>query len=223
MSSHEILQFDDLDLHVGNIVQIHPNPKESTRFDCTYIGGIPGEAVIVSVSPTGEFPVVKEGQKVAIRTSTAIGIAMFPTTVLFISEIPTLMVYLDIPQAIKHKSVRTAMRVEVSLPILVSSTVDRSLRGITGKIADISVSGAGLLLERSVGEVGEKVEIKGKFEVAGIQRLLSIEVMIRSKIQRSNGDFFYGVEFLKGSEDKMLVLFGYVFNAMAIGKIQSVR
>lgn len=223
MSDVEKISFNELELKVGQSLEIQPGSEQPQYHDCIFIGCLPDQAIIVGAPMTGEFPVLEEGQKVVIRAKKSNGVAVFPSTALFISDIPTFMVYLDYPEGIKYKSVRRATRVDVNLPILASSVQNRMLRGITGKILDISTLGARVVVDSDAGSSGDSIELKGKFDVGGIQRILSVEVVIRSKVILPDGGISYGVEFQKGDEENMLVLFGYIFNAMAFGKIQSIR
>ncbi len=224
MSDGETLQFDDLNLKFGQIVQFHPNPEDGAdRHDCLLMGCLPGESLIVTASPeTGLFPQVQEGQQVIIRVMSSNGVALFPTTVLFISEMPLYMVYLDYPQAIKFRRVRNASRVDVALPVLVSNLHKRALAGIAGKISDISVGGARLELYDNAGEVGDEIVLKGKFQVGNIQRVLALRASIANKQRVSEKSFVYGTKFNEADEEKQLILFGYIFNSMAFGNVQTV-
>jgi hypothetical protein len=152
-----------------------------------------------------------------VRIKLPSGVALFPTTVLFISEIPTLIVYLDYPRDIKFKRVRAA-RVNVVLPILANNTTDTDFMGVAGKIVDISTSGARVEMFEPLGKVGDLVEIKGKFQVGGIMRTLGIQSVIRAE-KPGNA---YGIEFFEQNEDKLLVLLGFIFHAMAYGETQTI-
>ena len=224
MSDQETLGFDDLNLNMGQKVQVIPDPSNlRDRHDCILFGCIPGQSVIVSPPPeTGAFPNVEEGQKVIIRVMSSNGVALFPSTVLYVSDVPLLMVFLDYPEAIQFKRVRNASRVDVALPVLASNTENRSLSGVAGKIVDISIGGARLELYSDVGDVGEEIELKGKFNVGSIQRILSIKANVASKKPRGDKGLIYGVQFKEADEDKMLILFGFIFSSMAFGNVQTV-
>ena len=224
MSESQTLRFEDLNLKIGQVIQIHPNPEDKTnRHDCMLVGGLMGDAIIITVAPgKDEFPRLEEGQQVIIRVLSGNGVALFPTTVLFVSDMPVFMVYLDFPQAIKFHVVRNSSRVEVALPILASNTQRRQLSGIAGKISDISVGGARIELYSDAGNRGESIELKGKFRVNKIQRLVVLQATILRKEKISEGVFAYGVQFNEDDEDKLLILFGFIFNSMAFSNVQTV-
>lgn len=216
--------FDDLDVKMGQTVQVLP--KAATKkefFDVVLIGVIPGESLILGAPETGIFPKIEEGSQLVFRIMMADGIALFSTVVLYISDMPLFMVYVDYPRDLKFKQVRKASRVSVSLPVLGSNQTTGVQSGVAGRIIDISTAGAGIECYEHLGSIGDEIIMKGKFEVNSIQRLLSVKAVIRARKRVASDSFIYGLEFSGGDEDDLLVLFGYIFNAMAYGKIQRVR
>ena len=224
MSKEDTLSLQDLNLKIGQVVQLHPSSDNvQERYDCTLIGCLPLESVIVTAPASGIFPQLSEGQQVVIRVMSANGVALFPTTVLYISDVPAFMVYLDFPKSIKFKLVRSASRVDVALPVLASNLVARQFGNIPGKLTDISIGGARAEFFSEIGKVGEGVELKGKFQIAKIQRTMSIRAVICSVSTLENNHHSCGLSFDEGDEDKLLILFGFIFNAMAFGSVQQVR
>jgi len=224
MSERQSLRFDDLDLKFGQVIQLHPSVENGTeRYDCILVGCLPGEAVIITAPEDGRFPLLEAGGRVVIRVMSCNGVALFPTTILHVGESPVYLVYLDFPKSIQFKLVRNASRVDVALPILVSNIQKKALRGIVGRIVDISLSGAQLNVDDNIGEMGDRLELKGKFEVSSIKRTLGIQAVIKAKHCNAEGAYAYGVEFHEKDEDKLLVLFGYIFNAMALGQPKKIQ
>lgn len=222
--SDEKLQFDELDVSIGQIVEALPKSCVSKQFtDVMIIGAIPGEAVIISAPPSGVFPKIVEGEALVLRLKMASGVAIMATSVLFISEEPMYMVYLDYPKDVTFKRIRNAARVSVKLPVLVSNIETSEFSCVAGQIVDISTTGASLSLTEYVGAEGEQISMKGKFSVGGIQRILSLRAVIRATEKKSLEQTVYGIEFLADNENDLLVLFGFIFNAMAFGKIQKIR
>lgn len=223
MSEEQILNFSELGVQMGQSLEILPRAEGVKTFsDCIILGMIPDQSLILSVPESGMFPDVQEGQDVVIRVFMDQGVALFNSTILYISDVPLYMVYLDFPSEIKFKRVRKAARVDVTLPVLASNP-SNGASGIAGKFIDISAGGAGLELYEDLGEVDDDVIIRGKFPVGNIQRLLSIKATIRFKKQKNSRAYVYGVEFNEGEEDDRLVLFGFIFNAMAFGNVQKIR
>ncbi|MFL0811596.1 MAG: flagellar brake protein [Agarilytica sp.] len=221
--SDEKIQFDELALSMGQSVEILPSSTGEKEFsEVLVLGAIPGEAIILGAPASGVFPKLSEGEKIVFRAKMADGLALFASNVLFMNDVPLFMVYIDFPKSIQFKRIRNATRVSVKMPILVSNTDNPKYNTITGRIEDISTLGAGLILSEFAGGEGDILALKGKFTVGKIQRVLSIRAVARKVKKLSDDAVFYGVEFLEEDENDLLVLFGFIFNAMAFGKIQKI-
>lgn len=223
LSGSALVSFAQLGLGFGEQLQLVPIPADTkSRFACELVGCLGMESIIIGPPASGLLPQLEEGQRVVVKANLAAGVAVFPSTVLCVSSVPALMVYLDYPRDIKFKQMRAAFRVDVTLPVLVTN---RSIAGgnpCAGKLVDISVRGARLELFEPLGDVGDSVQLKGKFQVGDIQRILSIDAVIRTA-SMENASRYYGIEFRPGDEDSLLVLMGYTFHAMAFGHVQSIR
>ena len=215
----ERIDFDALEITFGQQLLMHPDPSDKTMvFSCTLIGCLGGESLIIGPSADGVFPVLQEGQKVIIRVFLDSGVALFPTTVLYISDIPTDMIYLDYPSAIQFKRLRAAKRVVVAQPILVNNLDNKAYVGVAGKLLDVSTGGGRIQVFDDLGAVGDHIVIKGKFQVHGISRLLTVDARIRQKDKKE-----YGVQFVEQDEDKLIFLMGFIFNAMLTGTVDAIR
>ena len=213
------IDFDALEVTFGQQLLMYPNPSDKTMvFSCTLIGCLGGESLIVGPAADGVFPVLQEGQKVIIRVFLDSGVALFPTTVLYISDIPTDMIYLDYPPVIQFKRLRAAKRVVVAQPILVNNLDNTAHVGVAGKLLDVSTGGGRIKVFDELGAVGDRIVIKGKFQVHGISRLLTVDACIRQKDSKE-----YGVQFVEQDEDKLIFLMGFIFNAMLTGTVDAIR
>jgi PilZ domain len=213
MSEPSMVSFGELELGFGYELFLIPDLNNKAQvFDCVLAGCIPQECLMVTAPASGLFPRVECGLRVLVRIRLPSGVALFPTTVLFISETPTLIVYLDYPRDIKFK------RVQTSLPVLVNNNADEKIYAVGGTVVDISTSGARIESTQSLGAIGDTIEFKGKFLIATITRMVSIKCVIRAEKPR----FTYGVEFAEDDEDKLLILLGFIFQSLAFNNAQSV-
>lgn len=223
MSNSEELSFEQLDIKFGEDLDLYTEPgNDQATFPCKFVGAIPDEAILVTAPPSGLFPRVTEGQNIVLKAKLPNGIALFQTAVLFLGDVPTIMAYLDYPGDIKFKQVRKAARVNVALPVL-GSNLSGAGETVAGKILDISTTGARIAMFGNLGQVGDTIALKGKFKVGQIQRTLALRAIIRAIIGSDGEATSYGVEFHGGDEDELLVLFGFIFNAMAFGEIQHIQ
>lgn len=220
----KLLTFQELGLRFGHELDLLPNPGETDLiFPCELIGCLKDDCLIVGPpASSGVLPRLAEGQRVVVRVKLAGGIALFPSTVLCVSEVPVVMVFLDYPRDIKFRQVRGAFRVDVVMPVLATNQTDRRFTSVPGKIVDISLTGARLEMFEELGIVGQDIVIKGKFSLGSIQRLLQIDAVIRARSVKEKM-FVYGVEFSGTDEDRIMVLMGLTFQAMAVGNLQTIR
>ncbi|MEY4589360.1 MAG: hypothetical protein RL497_1436 [Pseudomonadota bacterium] len=213
-----MVSFSELDISFGHELFLIPDLNNKQQlFECVLVGCIADASLMVSAPASGLFPRIACGQPVLVRIRLSSGVALFPSTVLFISETPTLIVYLDYPRDIKFKRVRAA-RVFVALPIVAANLTHAAISAVSGNIVDVSTSGARIETQEVLGNLGDLVEINGRFQVGGIARILTIQCVIRSE----KTDKSYGVEFFEQSEDKLLVLLGFIFQALAFNPTQPV-
>lgn len=223
MSEPTLLTFDELGLGFGKELEMLTNPGQSDlRFKCVLAGCLPAESLIV-IPPvdTGVLPRVVEGQRIVLRVNLQCGVAIFPTTVLYVSEIPTVMVYLDFPRDVKFKQIRSAPRATINQPVL---TYNKSLpndSAIVGRLVDISPSGARLEVQEKLGEVGQTIEIKGSFAVGQLQKTIGVDAEIKT-LKKQGEVISMGLLFCDIPEEKLLLLLAYAYQAISEGKVQSV-
>lgn len=221
MNEQNILNFEELDLEIAQVLEIQTGNADQ-RFECTLVGCIAGQAVIVTVPDSGEFPILKEGQSIAIRVLMPNGVAVFPSTVLFISDMPLFMVYIDFPDAIRFKRLRDATRVDVNLPVLVSNLNHHDVKGVVAEVMDMSTTGARIRLKQEIGKLGDTLELKGKFSLANIKRMVTVPAVIRSKAKDPDGSITFGLQYSNLDDDELIFLFGVVFSQLAFGHAQRV-
>jgi c-di-GMP-binding flagellar brake protein YcgR len=222
MGQESLIEFDSLDLKMGQTIELFPNVKDlSVSVACQLIGSLEEQALIISNLPSADsFPALEEGQQIAIRVKSGNGIALFASLVLFISEVPALMIFIDLPEKVKFVQLRKASRINVALPILVSLKSGESKTA--GKMVDVSTGGAAILLEDAIADEGDLIQIKGKFLVADVAQIALFDAVVRRKTRDATGKYLFGIEFSEQEDQKKLVLFGYIFQAMALGDVQAV-
>jgi len=150
------------------------------------------------------------------------GICLFPVTVESIVNLPLPMICLSYPPKVSFKEIRGATRVDVNLSIEAFNLNGFEEKHCQGRLGDVSTSGAKIELTEALVEVGEELVIRGEVNVASIQRQLNITTVVRSRIERSTREqdseypAVYGVEFSETDEDKLLLLYAYVYSEMAM-------
>jgi len=215
------MKFEDLKLDYGYPVQLQTGSGDikEQRVSCRLVGCVPGKSIMVSQPRNARL---RPGQRLVARFMVANGICLFPVTIDSIVNLPLPMICLTYPSKVSFKEIRGATRVDVNLSIEAFNLNGFEERSCEGRLGDVSTSGAKIELTEALVEVGEELVIRGEVNVASIQRQLDIKTVVRSRIERSTKEqdaehpAVYGVEFSETDEDKLLLLYAYVFSEMAM-------
>ncbi len=217
------LTFSKLGIEPGRQVLLAPQGSDKKAWPCLYVGCLPDTALMITANDSGEFPVLHEGQKIALKVALPKDIVLLSTTVLCISETPVFMVYLDYPHEIRAKQIRNASRIEIQQPAIVSDLKKQASLSSPGKILDISVSGARIELDNSIAKVEDYISVRTKFTVNGVQRVLDLKAAVKSVSATKKNTVHYGVQFEFNDEDNLLILMGFLAQHSDSGKVQIIR
>lgn len=223
------MKFEEFKLNSGYPLQLQINNinGQVERFSSRLIGCIPGRCILLSVPSIAKKIVrFRAGQKIVVRMIVDNGIGVFVCTAQSQTSDPYPILYVSYPDQVSFKGIRGATRVAVNLPVQATniSAIDQPSTG--GTIADISISGARIELDKAVGEIGDKIELRASLSIENITRDLLITAVIRSRLERStqeenqNLPAVYGIEFADDDEDKYLLVYAYVYREMARGDRQ---
>lgn len=224
------MTFDDLKLRPGYPIQIQVETSSgmSDRYPCRFVGALPGRALLLSVPRhNGRFLRLRPGQRVIARTMVANGVGGFTGTVESQSNDPYPLLHLDYPDEVGFKGIRQSARVELDWPVTVLNQNSLDSSELKAKVADISLSGARLELDRVLGEIGDQLTLTGRVDVAGLQRDLVLEAVIRSRVERSTQErkqktpVVYGLEFTETDEQRRLLLAAFVYGRIADEQLPS--
>lgn len=218
------MKFEEFKLQPGYPLQIQVSNAEgqSERWPCRFIGAMPKRSLLISVPRAqGRLVRVRLGQEVLVRMVVANGVGGFATTVEAQTADPYPLIYLKYPEDISFKGVRGATRVGVEQPVIATNSSVLSEQQVGGKLANVSVTGARLEMDQILGEIGDRILLHTEVDVAGLKRDLTIEAILRSRVERSTQEHtqampvVYGIEFTDADEERRLLLYAYVFSQIA--------
>lgn len=217
------MKFEDLKLVYGYPLQLQVNNNgQPERFSCRLIGCLPGRSILLSVPRlAGKYSRFRPGQKMVARLMVDNGIGMFACVVEAQTSDPYPLLHVSYPESVSFKGIRGATRVTVRLPVDVTNLSGVSDLPVSGALADISISGARMELNNAVGEVGDKLRLITSVDILGIVRQLQVNAVVRSRVERSTQEVdenlpaIYGIEFTEKDEDRLLLLYTYVFSQIA--------
>lgn len=209
----------EMQLNVGEMLQLVFAADGHQRKHATkVIGYLPGKSLLVTTPRIeGNLMLVREGQPVVVRILSGNSVYAFNTQVLATCLKPFAYLHLTYPAEIESIVVRKSLRVSAELETSVTRvTVDEPNDSLTaqGEIIDISTSGAMLLADTVLGQVGDLLIMTLRIPVAGTQKYLKISSMIRSVRVNSDGRHLHGVEFQLLEEMDNILLHGFVYEQL---------
>ncbi|HHJ15549.1 MAG TPA: flagellar brake protein [Gammaproteobacteria bacterium] len=214
------MEHHDLKIQVGEAVQLQPHDGEAgRRMNVRIIGYMAGVSLLVTTPRTGDkVMIIREGQPFVARMMAGNQIVGFTTTVLRTCTRPFPYLHLSYPQEMEQITVRKAQRVRVRLFASVKNSGPDFQPGKphTATIVDISISGALLIADVMLGEVGDKVSLSCAVRVGDVEKLLNIPAIIRSlQVEHSaelgRESHFHGLEFDVQDKQDLFALHGYVY------------
>lgn len=209
----------DMQINVGEMLQLVFSADDSHRKHATkVIGYLPGKSLLVTTPRIdGNLMLVREGQPVVVRILSGNSIYAFNTQVLATSLKPFAYLHLTYPDKIECIVVRKSLRVSTNLAATVNRvTVDdpKGSEVAEAVINDISTSGAMLLADMALGQVGDLLTLTIRVHVAGMQKYLKMSSVIRSLRVNSDGGHLHGIEFQLLEEMDNILLHGFVYEQL---------
>jgi len=216
-----------LQLKVGDVIQVQLSAEQNdARSMARVIGYLPGVSLLIGTPRSnGSTLLMREGQLLILRLLTGNTVYGFESRVLRVCNLPFPYLHVAYPREFASAVVRKAQRASTNI----IASVDNPERASSTKepfpvvISDLSVAGASLLGSQPVGDVGDAVMIRTKLVVGGIERYLSLAAVIRGirPLEEQGGEsarYRNGVEFQMLDPDDQLVLHGFVYEQIALGK-----
>jgi c-di-GMP-binding flagellar brake protein YcgR len=216
-----------LQLKIGDAIQVQlASDQNDTRHMVRVIGAQPGVSLLIATPRVhGSTLLLREGQLMTIRLLTGNAVYGFETRVLRVCTSPFPYLHVAYPKEFASTVVRKAQRASTH----VIASVENADRGGAGEepfsvvIGDLSVAGASLLAPAAIGAVGDSLMIRTRLTVGGIEKYLSLSAVIRGvRVRDEPGAeavrYRHGVEFQMLGPDDQLVLHGYVYEQIALGK-----
>jgi c-di-GMP-binding flagellar brake protein YcgR len=125
--------------------------------------------------------------------------------------------HLSYPADVRGLTVRKGARAKVKIIIAVGREDDVKFSA-SGTMENLSISGALLVTKSDLGKKGERIVVKFKLIVAGIESVLSVPCIIRAinvdYHPESNGENHFGVEFVDAQPQDMIVLSAFVYQKL---------
>ena len=211
---------ESMQLRVGDRLQLELL-TDSTRshYYTTLIGYVPGHSVLMRTPQVQNLPIpVREGEPVLVRTFSGRHAYTFGSKVDRVCRTPYPYLHLAYPAQVQQTTIRGALRVRVNLTATALNAANQGEALPSAlTIADLSISGALLEAEKSLGEVGETLELAFKFLVqpnnyeVKLATPVKIQSVRKTKRERALEEvFIHGVRFAKLRSTEGLLLQSYI-------------
>lgn len=214
---------EELALDIGDVLQLQFLPDEShARHYVKVIGYIPDKSLLVTTPHVnGRVMLVREGQRIAVRSMSGVNIIAFTANVLRSCARPYPYLHLSFPNDLQCVALRTAQRVTFDLEADVRDCTPGSQQSHTNtvKIDDMSTSGALLVSSHPLGDIKTLISVTMQLQVANaVEKFVTVAIIrnVRER-QKDNGEieYMYGIQFqLAGRKDEIL-LHAFVYEQMA--------
>lgn len=212
--------FEATQLQVGERLQLELVTDSSrNQYYTTLIGFVPGHSVLVRTPLVQNLPIpVPEGATVVVRAFSGRHAFTLESRIERVCRSPYPYVHLAYPASVRQTQIRGALRVRIALPGTAASSTDQpDATPHAVVLSDLSVSGAQLEADLSLGEPGEKFVLAYKFVVQPnnyeVKLATSAQIQSVRKVKQGKGPqelFSHGVRFNKLHATEALLLQSYI-------------
>lgn len=207
---------EDAHLQIGDSINLQSKTDGATdRYSVKLIGMLQGRSVLVTTPVIdGKYILVREGQAFILRAFSGKSVFAFTTHVLKSVNVPYPHLHLSYPREVKSLVVRKGARANVKIICAITSC-DASPIQEAGVIYNLSVGGALMGVKRSFAQTGQRLTVKFKITVNGIEVMQELQAVIRaintSLANESNMPIQYGLQFVDISPDASIPLLAFVY------------
>jgi len=207
--------FKDINLQVGTNVQL--TLQRGRMFYSEIIGYVDEEYLIIKTPFEHGLTVqVQVGELLTLRLVSGVDIISFTSKVKAIFTAPLYHLLTSFPLDIKSTTLRSSIRGKVNLPVQVNGIAE------AGVIFDISVSGAGVIADKALGELdGElllffKFALKTSVQITHITTRATIRTIreLPGKTIDAPPRFSHGLQFHEVEATSQLKLTILIFESM---------
>lgn len=200
------LAFSETGVRPGDAVHL-VRDLDGTRLTARLIGYLKSKSIIISVPADEQGSIyLKAGESVVVKVFSGKHVLAFPCTVLAGVTNPFPHLHLSYPAEVTGIVVRKSARANVRL----IAAVETGREQASGIIADLSTGGASLATRFRGIEIGARIAINFRVELAGCHYIMKIACQVKA-IRANNSDLLegamvYGLQFCDLLAEDILIL-----------------
>jgi len=211
-------QFDEIHVSVGENLQMQRHgDSHAPRHGVKLIGYVKGRSLIVTTPrQDGYVLMLREGQEFVVRFFSGKSAYAFSATILKALNTPYPHLHLSYPAEVSGLLVRQGVRAKVNLIASVSRDGGET-HGAS--LHDLSIGGAMLIARQALASVEERILVKFRVDVTGIEQYLILPAVVRSlqeEAPHEEGEtqYHHGVQFVDTASAAQLALSAFVFQKL---------
>ncbi len=185
MEKDTALRLTDLDLRIGQTVQIITRRPQPTKYYTRLIGyAVPDFLMLRVPVQSGWTVTLDEGQSLDVRVFCGVSLYEFECRLQTLLLNPRNFMLLSCPSSIRETRLRSHERVQCALSVRIVQAQELPAGAILEgyKFQDLAGSGAALVGPHLLGEVGQSLQVELAFDLAatGTHELLTIGADVQS-------------------------------------------
>lgn len=213
--AHRKAKFSDMDLRVGQRVQLIQDTATAHKHYTSVIGYVENEFLILRVPKEDGWIVhLNEGMNVEVRLFSGLSIFTFKSRINTVLLNPRNYMLLSFPELIEETPMRSHLRVRTSLPVEIvqAPLTERTVNEF--HLFDLSGGGASIIGPVKLGAVEEQIKIGLRFDLqsTGKSEHVELEATIQNiePVHASNkagteAEFQHGIQF-KETDARLVLL-----------------
>lgn len=203
-------------LQIGDSVSLQTQTEGAAeRHSVRLIGVTQGRSILVTTPIIdGKYLLMREGQTFILRVFSGKSVFAFTTQILKSVNSPYPYLHLAYPREVKSLVVRKGARANVRVICAITGCDDVSIQE-AGVITNISIGGALMGVKRAFAQKGQRLTIKFKAMVNGIDFIQEHQALIQtvnaSLSNETDTPLQFGLQFVDVSDGNMISLLAFVY------------
>jgi len=217
--SEKITTLEEARLQIGDHVNLQVlNFGGDERYSAYLIGVCHGHSVLVTTPMVdGKYELMRVGHAYILRVFSGRSVFAFATHILKSLHTPYPYLHLAYPRDVRSLVVRTNDRAKVKLICAITGYDEVQLQE-AGTILNISIGGAMVGVKKVFGHKGQKLSIKFKVIVNGVEAFLKLDAIIQSinthQLKDSNSPCQLGLQFVDVTTEDSIPLVAFVYHQL---------
>ena len=213
------ITLEEVRLAIGEVIYLQAQSGDAIeRYSVRLIGMSKSRSVIVTTPMVdGKYLLMREGQAFILRAFSGKSAYAFSTQILKSVNTPYPYLHLAYPREVRSLVVRKGARAVVTVICAITSCDDDPLQA-AGTLVNLSVGGALMLVKEPPGRKGQRLGIKFKLVLNGIEALLELQAIIRAinfdQSGETNMPCQVGIQFVEVSAEDSMPLLAFVYQEL---------